>query len=195
MAINLHIGDCLEVMREMPDKSVDAVVTDPPYGTTDISFDKTRCIDPDWHTELLRIVKDDGYFAALDSVEHLGEYAKIWSYRWYGVWIKGMPLRLPYNAKKPNPQCEFYGVFAHPFHKVKNLTYNKLYTEGTPYKRKKKKGKMAKGRNDQIARNDTSAWTKDGYEVKNNGTREVPNIIYAPNKMHTETSQSDKNFD
>lgn len=28
----LYEGDCLEVMRELPDNSVDAVVTDPPYG-------------------------------------------------------------------------------------------------------------------------------------------------------------------
>ena len=32
MNIQLHLGDCLEVMRSMPDKSVDAVITDPPYG-------------------------------------------------------------------------------------------------------------------------------------------------------------------
>ena len=31
MTVELHLGDCLEVMRSMPDKSVDAVITDPPY--------------------------------------------------------------------------------------------------------------------------------------------------------------------
>jgi site-specific DNA-methyltransferase (adenine-specific) len=30
--IELHLGDCLEVMKSIPDKSVDAVITDPPYG-------------------------------------------------------------------------------------------------------------------------------------------------------------------
>jgi len=30
--IKLHLGDCLEYMKSMPDKSVDAVITDPPYG-------------------------------------------------------------------------------------------------------------------------------------------------------------------
>jgi DNA modification methylase len=30
--INLYLGDCLDFMRTMPDKSVDAVITDPPYG-------------------------------------------------------------------------------------------------------------------------------------------------------------------
>jgi len=36
MNVELHLGDCLEVMRGMPDKSVDAVITDPPYGIADI---------------------------------------------------------------------------------------------------------------------------------------------------------------
>jgi site-specific DNA-methyltransferase (adenine-specific) len=32
MSVTLHLGDCLEYMRGMADKSVDAVITDPPYG-------------------------------------------------------------------------------------------------------------------------------------------------------------------
>jgi len=32
LTVELHLGDCLEVMRSMADKSVDAVITDPPYG-------------------------------------------------------------------------------------------------------------------------------------------------------------------
>ena len=31
-AYDIRQGDCREVMREMPDNSVDAIVTDPPYG-------------------------------------------------------------------------------------------------------------------------------------------------------------------
>ncbi len=32
--ISLHLGDCLEVMRQLPDASVDMVLADLPYGTT-----------------------------------------------------------------------------------------------------------------------------------------------------------------
>lgn len=31
----LHRGDCIEALRDMPDSSVDSVVTDPPYGLSD----------------------------------------------------------------------------------------------------------------------------------------------------------------
>ena len=40
MTVELHLGDCLEVMRSMPDKSVDAVITDPPYGVEIASVSK-----------------------------------------------------------------------------------------------------------------------------------------------------------
>jgi len=30
--VKLFLGDCLEIMKSIPDKSVDAVITDPPYG-------------------------------------------------------------------------------------------------------------------------------------------------------------------
>ncbi len=32
MTVTLHLGDCLEVMKTIPAGSVDAVITDPPYG-------------------------------------------------------------------------------------------------------------------------------------------------------------------
>ena len=38
--VELHLGDCLEVMKSIPDKSVDAVITDPPYGNALYKTDK-----------------------------------------------------------------------------------------------------------------------------------------------------------
>lgn len=32
--VDLRLGDCLELMKDIPDGSVDLVLTDPPYGTT-----------------------------------------------------------------------------------------------------------------------------------------------------------------
>ena len=50
MTVRLYLGDCLEVMRGIPDKSVDAVITDPPYGTTAISWDKAIDLPLFWET-------------------------------------------------------------------------------------------------------------------------------------------------
>ena len=41
--VKLILGDCLEVMKDIPDKSVDAVITDPPYGIADIWKGGSSC--------------------------------------------------------------------------------------------------------------------------------------------------------
>lgn len=66
----LYEGDCLEVMREMPDGSVDAVITDPPYNIGKAGWDKI----PDylewsrvWITEASRVLKPQGAFWCFHS--------------------------------------------------------------------------------------------------------------------------------
>jgi hypothetical protein len=71
----LHCGDCIEVMRSLPAASVDAVVTDPPYG---IGFmgKGWDCAVPgdDFAAEALRVLKPGGHliaFAATRTVHRL----------------------------------------------------------------------------------------------------------------------------
>ena len=40
MVIKLYHGDCLEVMKDIPDKSVDLILTDPPYNINKAKWDK-----------------------------------------------------------------------------------------------------------------------------------------------------------
>jgi len=40
--IDLRLGDCLEVMKKIPDKSIDLVLTDPPYGLPNENFEDVR---------------------------------------------------------------------------------------------------------------------------------------------------------
>ena len=55
----IHHGDCLDILRSLPSGSVDAVVTDPPYGINKASWDKTLA-DPVWFTECLRVLRPSG---------------------------------------------------------------------------------------------------------------------------------------
>jgi len=59
MSVQLYLGDCLEVMKSMPDKSVDAVITDPPYGENQATWDKERP-DGSIFQEFYRLLKDGG---------------------------------------------------------------------------------------------------------------------------------------
>ena len=63
--VTLHHGDCLDVMRELPDASVHAVVTDPPYG---LGFMGRQWDDlppgKEWATECLRVLTAGGHLLA-----------------------------------------------------------------------------------------------------------------------------------
>lgn len=67
------IDDCMNVMKDIPDKSIDMVLTDPPYGLSFLSprtdnhikianddFDDWQTSLPTWLSEFKRILKDDG---------------------------------------------------------------------------------------------------------------------------------------
>ena len=53
MTVRLILGDCLEAMKQIPGGSVDAVITDPPYGVTKLSWDCK--VKQEWLYEMLRI--------------------------------------------------------------------------------------------------------------------------------------------
>jgi site-specific DNA-methyltransferase (adenine-specific) len=55
----LMFGDCLEKMKEIPNGSVDMVLTDPPYGTTACKWDSVILLEPMWE-QLKRIIKPNG---------------------------------------------------------------------------------------------------------------------------------------
>lgn len=52
-------GDCLEVMKEIPDKSIDMVLCDLPYGTTACKWDTIIPFEPLWE-QYKRVIKDNG---------------------------------------------------------------------------------------------------------------------------------------
>ena len=94
-------GDCLERMKEIPDKSVDLVLTDPPYGTTACKWDSVIDFKLMW-AELKRIVKNEKsaivLFAAQPFTSTLG-VSNIEDLRYSWVWQKSRPTG-HLNAKK-----------------------------------------------------------------------------------------------
>jgi len=65
MTSTLHLGDCLDVLRTMPNCSVDAVVTDPPYGLSFMGkkWDYDVPSVEIW-AECLRVLKPGGHLLA-----------------------------------------------------------------------------------------------------------------------------------
>lgn len=66
MKFNLMHGDCIELMKAITDKSIDMVLTDPPYGTTACKWDTVIPFAPMWE-QLKRITKDNGAICLFGS--------------------------------------------------------------------------------------------------------------------------------
>lgn len=60
--MNLQQGDCLELLKTLPDNSVDMVLTDPPYALLNFRWDKSIDFKQIWQ-QLNRITKDDSIIA------------------------------------------------------------------------------------------------------------------------------------
>jgi site-specific DNA-methyltransferase (adenine-specific) len=175
-------GDCFEVLKDIPDGSIDAVITDPPYMTTDLPFDKTGFNVDLFLDLLLPKLKKDGQLAVFGPIGLLAKFASIYPIRWSGVWLKQSGVMRTHAAKKPMSRSELYCIFAHPKHKVSGLTYNKILLPGEPYEKKQKNTGYVRDGKNQIDKANPSAWTENGYISKNLGTRQQTDVIEAPNK-------------
>jgi len=89
MMINLMKGDCLERMKEIPDGSVDMILTDPPYGTTACKWDSIIPLEPMWE-QLKRIIKPNGAIVMTASQPFTSVLitSNIKDYKYNWVWHK-----------------------------------------------------------------------------------------------------------
>jgi site-specific DNA-methyltransferase (adenine-specific) len=134
--IDLHLGDCLEVMKQIPDKSVDAIICDLPYGTTACKWDTVIPFEPLWE-QYKRIIKDNGAialfgqepFSSLLRMSNIGEYKYDW------IWDKVKPGTFATAKYQPLRQHELISVF------YKNFgAYNPQMTERDKPKTSKRYG-------------------------------------------------------
>jgi site-specific DNA-methyltransferase (adenine-specific) len=127
--IDLRQGDCLEVMKSIPDSSVDAIITDPPYGTTACKWDSVIPFDLMWE-QLNRIIKDNGAIVLFGSQPFTSALimsnAKIFKYEW--IWNKHKGTGHLNAKRQPMSNHENILVFG-----KSNIKYNPQMTEGKPY--------------------------------------------------------------
>lgn len=130
--IKLYNGDCLEIMKDIPNKSIDMILCDLPYGTTRNKWDTVIPFDELWNN-YNRIIKDNGciaLFAQTPFDKVLGySNLKMLKYEW--IWEKNRGTG-HLNAKKmPMKAHENILIFY-----KKPPTYNPQMREGDPYIRK-----------------------------------------------------------
>ena len=118
--VELKQGDCLELMKDIPDGSVDLVLTDPPYGTTACKWDSVIPFEPMWE-QLNRIIKPNGAICLFGNEPFTSclicSNIKGFKYRW--DWNKKIPSGMGYAKYRPMQQTEDICVFSKNGEKIK----------------------------------------------------------------------------
>lgn len=128
--IKLIKGDCLEIMKDIPDKSVDLILCDLPYGTTKCNWDTLIPFNPLWE-QYNRIIKDNGAVALFGSEPFSSalRMSNIKNYRYDWIWKKERGTGHLLAKKKPLNDYENIMLFY-----KKQPTYNPQMRVGKPYK-------------------------------------------------------------
>ena len=115
----LH-GDCLELMKDIPNGSIDAIITDPPYQTTACKWDIMIPFDLMWE-QLNRIIKPNGAIVLFGSEPFSSSLrmSNIKNYKYDWVWEKSRKTGHLQAKKRPMSKHEL----VHIFYK-KQPTYN-----------------------------------------------------------------------
>tara|TARA_R110000796_G_scaffold161229_1_gene277927 strand:+ start:225 stop:962 length:738 start_codon:yes stop_codon:yes gene_type:complete len=157
--IDLRLGDCLEVMKTIPSKSIDFICCDLPYGSTANKWDEALDFELMW-TEYKRIIKDYGAIALFGT--GLFAYKLALSnekmYKYEIIWHKSKSGSAFTAKYRPIAKHENILIFGKG--KVK---YNPQLVEGKPYYRKRKANNGNKPNNHKLGVVSESETKNDGF--------------------------------
>lgn len=111
--IILHLGDCIEMLKLIPDNSVDLILTDPPYGTTACKWDIVIPFEDMWK-EINRVCTDNAAICIFGSepFSSLLRVSNLESFRYDWIWEKNKGSG-HLNAKRmPMKYHEIISVFS-----------------------------------------------------------------------------------
>ena len=156
-------GDTLEIMSKLPDNSVDLLLVDLPYGTTQNKWDSVIPLDKLWK-EYRRIVKIDGAMlftaSGLFSAELMLSNPKEYKYKL--IWEKSKATNFLNAKKQPLRKFEEILVFYR-----KQPTYNPQMREGEAYDKGVRKNQLTGSYGDF-----------NPIHVKSKGERYPVDVIY-----------------
>lgn len=118
--IELHNGDCLEIMKTIKDHSVDLILCDLPYGTTVCKWDNIIPFDKLWE-QYNRIIKNNGAIVLFGSEPFSSQLrlSNLKNYKYDLYWKKEKPTNFMQLKRRPGKLTENICVFYN-----KQCTYN-----------------------------------------------------------------------
>ena len=136
---NVLEGDCLEIMMQLPDKSIDMVLCDLPYGTTQNKWDSVIPLGGLWQ-QYRRIVKDDGAIVltsqGMFTAELMVSNSKMFRYKW--IWEKSKSTNFLNAKKQPLRKHEDVCVFYR-----RQPVYHPQMIDGEPYDKGIRKNQLS----------------------------------------------------
>jgi len=156
-------GDCLEVMENFPSHSIDMILCDLPYGTTQNHWDSIIPLNKLW-AQYERIIKDTGVIAltaqGLFTAQLILSKWRLFKYKI--IWIKSKPTNFLNAKKQPLRKHEDICIFY-----KKQPIYNPQMAGGEPYNKGFRKDQLTGSYGDFKT-----------VEVKSNGERYPTDVIY-----------------
>ena len=129
MINKVHCADCLQFMKDIPDKSIDLVLIDPPYNTTQLDFENDLFLSDKFLKELKRISKN-GFMVCFSKQPFTSSVVmqKIFRYRYEIIWEKTHPTRFLDSGWRPLDNHENILIFFD-----EKSTYNPVMGTGNKY--------------------------------------------------------------
>ena len=142
----LFCDDCLNAMKEIGDKSIDLILTDPPYGTTACKWDSIIPLEPMWE-QLKRIIKSNGAIVLFGSQPFtsilINSNLKMFKYEW--IWEKSKASNYVHAKFQPLKSHENIIVFSNlpaAQNKKHKMNYFPQFSDGRPYNYGENNGKQ-----------------------------------------------------
>lgn len=156
-------GDCLDIMKKIPDKSIDMILCDLPYGHTQNKWDSVIPLDKLWE-DYERIIKDNGAIVltaqGVFTAKLILSNQKLFKYKI--TWVKSKPTNFLNAKKQPLRKHEDICIF----YKTQPQ-YLPQMTTGEPYNKGVRKNQLTGSYGDFKP-----------VEVKSSGERYPTDVVY-----------------
>jgi len=156
-------GDCLELMKDIPDKSIDMILCDLPYGTTACKWDILIPFEPLWE-QYKRIIKDNGAIVLTASQPFTSALvmSNVKDFRYEIIWEKERPTNIFFMKKQIGKVHENILVFYN-----KQPIYNPIMGKSTGTKNGKQR-KLP-----HIVDNNSKTHQNQIYKISNNYNSDI----------------------
>ena len=128
MEINkIYNEDCFDLFKRIPDKSIDCIIADPPYGITACKWDTIIPLEPMWK-EIKRVIKDNGAICLFGSEPFSSKLrmSNIEMYKYDWIWEKSKPTGFINSKNMPLKNYEIISVFSNGKIGHKKLINNRM---------------------------------------------------------------------